>query len=202
MNGIGVVIGIALLLLALEAVFFLAIFRWLSDGRRQRERDFATLDRERGELLTLQDSLRRETQAAHALAHDTVERLNLLGAQVHAEWGDMENQLRKTLDEVASQTRETLDTHVENVVRHRMALEKVVNDAHHHEKKLTDTLKKSERILRFFDKSVSIDDVLKDIQTEKYAEARSLMQGGVDASAIARKLGLSLNEVVLLSHLR
>lgn len=202
MNLMGIVITITMVLLAVEALFFLAIYRWLADGRRRRERDFAILDRERNELLKLQGTLKQDVAAAQTLARETVEKLTLLGAQVNAEWTDVEAKLQTTLSEVSRSTQETLDSHVERVVRHKMALEKAVHEARHHEQSLGETLKKAERLLRFFDRNVSVDDVLKDIQTEKYAEARTLMDQGVEASTIARKLGLSLNEVVLLSHIR
>lgn len=188
------------LMLALEAVFFAYCFRWLSAGKRERERDFALLDRERQELLALQRALADQGAQASTFAQETTRELQRLGSAVHAEWNEAESRLGDAIADVEGRVRGLLDGALEELARQRMALEKADANGERVVAALEDRTMRAQRLLRFFDKNVPADAIAKELQMEKYSEARELLRGGLEASAIARKLGLSLSEIDLLSR--
>lgn len=202
MNTFGVIIAIAFVLVAIEGIFFLTCFRWLSAGKRQREKEFARLDQERIELLELQSSLVRDVQQAKQISEETLKKLTHVGAEAHAEWLEVSERVNAVLTEVEDRTRILLDENLTHVNKHRLALEKSCKDGELLVSKLGDSVIGARRLLRLFDQSVPSDEILKELQTDKYSEARKLLSNGIEASLVSKKLGLSMSEVALLSHMR
>ena len=200
MNQFWVLLLVGSLMLALEAAFFLYCFRWLSAGKRQRERDFALLDRERQELLQLQRALAEQGAQASTFASETTRELQRLGSAVHAEWNEAEARMGDCIADVEGRVRGLMEGSLEELARQRMALEKAEADGVRLATDLEDKMQRAARLLRFFDKNVPTETIAKELQMEKYSEARNLLRNGQEASAIARKLGLSLSEIDLLSR--
>ena len=79
MNTIVVLSIFGFVFLLLEALFFMSCFRWLSNGRRIREREFSKLDQERGELVELQQAVSRELAQAKKISEETLSKLKRVG---------------------------------------------------------------------------------------------------------------------------
>jgi hypothetical protein len=183
-------------------LFFVFCFRWLSAGKKQREKDFSRLDNERNELLQLQEALRSDMQETKHLAENTLQKLRLLGAESHQEWLEMRAGVDGAAQEFQESSKIILDESVATITRQKLGLEKVVKTAGERERVLVDRLKDVERVLKILDRNAPVEQVLKDIQADKYSEAREMLNQGIDPSQISRKLALSLNEVSLLSRVR
>lgn len=197
-----IVIAIAAGLFILEGLFFLYCTRWLASGKKLREREFARLDSERAELLELQQALAHDVAQAKQLAQETLGKLNKIGADAHAEWNDMASKIDSILGEVEKQTADLLAHQSTLATKHRLALEKACKDGVETNAMLNETLRSTKKILKFFDKNIPTEQIVKDIQAEKYSDARKMIEQGVDASAIAKKLGISHSEVALLVTLK
>lgn len=191
----------ALVLLVLEGVFFLTCFRWLSSGKRAREREFARLDSERSELVELQQAVARDLREAKKLSEETLVKLKRVGADAHEEWIEMNRKCEHLVTELEDKLRELADVSVGQINRQKMQLEKTIQVAGQTHDRLTESAADARKILRFLDENVPSDEVLKELQAEKYAEARRLIQDGKEIAAICRKLGLSQSEVQLLSYM-
>lgn len=202
MNSAVFVIAVAFLLLAAELAFFLYCFRWLSSGKRLREREFARLDSERAELLELQAALMADLKNAKRLSEDTLGRLNRIGAEANAEWNEMIEKVESVVVEVEARTQKLMDGTLSQLHRHRLGLEKASKDGEIANAKLQETIAGARKILRLFDKSVPSEQIFKDLQTEKYAQAKKMLTDGVEATEVARKLSMSHSEVTLLSFMR
>ncbi len=202
MDTIFIVSTAAALFLLMEILFFGYTFRWLSSGKRQREKDFARLDDERRELLQLQSALKNDMTETRKISDETLKKLRLLGTETHQEWIEMRSDLEKSIEQFQTVSEKVMEETVSSITRHKLALEKAIKISVEREKSLAERLCEVNRVLKTIDKSVPVEQILKDIQSEKYGEARDLLNRGVDAPIIARKLGLSLNEVALLSHMR
>lgn len=193
------VFGVVFLLL--EAVFFMTCFRWLSSGKKAREREFVRLDAERSELVELQQAVARELKDAKRLSEETLVKLKRVGADAHAEWTEMNKKCEILVLELEGKLNSLSDTSVNQMNRQRMILEKSIQIAEQTNVTLCESTANAKKILRFLDESVPSDEVLKELQAEKYAEARRLIQEGKDLGVICRKLGLSQSEVQLLSYM-
>ncbi len=185
-----------------EIVFVLYCYQWLSKGKRTREREFARLDSERAELLELQSALASEMREAKALGEETVKKLRSIGADAHAEWTEMLQKLDVVMGNVEGRAKKLVDEKMGILGKQRLTLDKSSQQAEEANDQLIDTLEKAERLLRFFDQSMPAEEVVKELQSEKYALARTLLLSGQDASVVSRKLGLSQSEVALISHMR
>jgi hypothetical protein len=187
--------------LMLEALFFMSCFRWLSNGKKIREREFMRLDQERSELLELQQSVSMELAQAKKISEETLSKLKRVGADAHAEWTEMTHKCELLLKELEEKSRELTENSLNHVNRQRMQLEKSVQVASQTSTELNEATNNAKRILRFLDENVPSDEILKELQAEKYAEARRLIQEGKELGSICRKLGLSQSEVQLLSYM-
>lgn len=201
MNTIAVVSIFGFIFLLLEAVFFMSCFRWLSSGKKLREREFARLDQERAELMELQQSVSRELSQAKKISEDTLTKLKRIGADAHDEWVEMTHKCDELMKILEKQSSELSENTINNVNRQRMQMEKSIQLANQTANALDESTASAQRVLRFLDENVPSDEILKELQAEKYSEARRLINEGTDLSAICRKLGLSQSEVQLLSYM-
>lgn len=83
----------------------------------------------------------------------------------------------------------------------RMNVEKVAQNAGRVHENLSYSIEKAQKTLKLFDVDVPIEQVLKEVQTNKYSEAKKLLLQGRDASSVAKDLGMSVSEVVMVSSL-
>lgn len=201
MNSIVIISTIAALFLFLEVAFFIICFRWLSNGQKKREKEFMRLDSERGELVDLQQAVSRELQEAKRLSEETVGKLKRIGADAHAEWNEMTHKCESLLADLEERLRTLSDASVQQINRQKMQIEKSIQVAENTNSNLAESTQNAKKILRFLDENVPSDEVFKELQAEKYAEARRLIHDGKDLATICRKLGLSQSEVQLLSYM-
>ena len=202
MSLLAIVASLGALFLLLEGLFFLYCFRWLSAGRSQRARDFLRLDAERAELLDLQSALSADVRDAKRMSEDTLGRLSRLGAEASAEWHDMMERMESLLHEVETRARETSERSLSDIHRGRLTLDKGLRDAQVLQNSLDERVQKARALLRFFEKNVHTDEIVKELQAEKYESARKLLSDGNETSVICKKLGLTQSEVALLSYVR
>ena len=199
MNYIALLLCIGLALFAFQTIFFLTCMKWLKSGKLKRDKEFAILDSERAQLIEIQATLGQEVREAKKLASETLNKLMVIGSEAHAEWEDVTKKINSVLVEVDKHSEIILEANISNLSMRSMALEKIMKDAEVLNESLILSTKKAQKILKLFDSSVPTEEIFKEIQTEKYAEAKKLLLEGVEASAVVKKLGMSMTEVLLLS---
>lgn len=199
MNYVLLLICIGFVLFVFQVVFFLTCIKWLKSGKLKRDKEFAILDAERAQLIDMQALLSNEVKEAKKLASDTLNKLMVIGSEAHAEWEDVTKKINSVLVEVDKHSEMLLEENLSNLNMKTLALEKIIKDAQILNDNLVSTTKKAQKILRLFDATVPSEDIFKEIQTEKYAEAKKLLQDGIEASDVSRRLGMSMSEVLLLS---
>ncbi|RDB37072.1 hypothetical protein [Spirobacillus cienkowskii] len=199
MNYVLLLICIGFVLFVFQVVFFLTCIKWLKSGKLKRDKEFAILDAERAQLIDMQAMLSNEVKEAKKLASDTLNKLMVIGSEAHAEWEDVTKKINSVLVEVDKHSEMLLEENLSNLNMKTLALEKIIKDAQILNENLIASTKKSQKILRLFDATVPPEDIFKEIQTEKYAEAKKLLQDGIEASDVSRRLGMSMSEVLLLS---
>lgn len=199
MNTILIQVCMGVVLFVFQAIFFVSCLKWLSGSKKKKDKEFAILDKERAKLIELQNQLKDDMAEAKKLADDTLKKLKLIGAEAHAEWDDMTKKINEVLIEVDSHSEKLLESNISQLNLQRMSLDKSIQNAVHMNDAIQAALLKGHKFLKLFDKDVSPSDVLNELQTTKYADAKKMLCDGVDASSISKKLGLSLGEIVTLS---
>lgn len=191
----------AAVFLLLEVAFFLACFRWLSNGKKLREKEFTRLDQERNELIELQEAVSNELAQAKQISADTLAKLRKVGADAHNEWTEMTQKCESLLGEIELKSQELVAEATSKMNKTTMQIEKSTQIAMNTAAELQEATQSAQKLLRFLDESVPSDEIFKELQAEKYAEARRLIFEGAEVSSICRKLGLSQSEVQLLSYM-
>lgn len=199
MNYVALLLCIGFVLFLSQVFFFFICIKWLKSGKIKRDKEFAILDAERAKLIEVQATLTEEVTQAKKLAGETLNKLMLIGSEAHAEWEDVTKKINSVLVEVEKHSEAILDVNISNLNMKSMALEKVIREADNINQNLLVSIKKAQKILRLFDSSVPTEEIFKEIQNEKYAEAKNLLRQGIEASEIVKKLGMSMSEVMLLS---
>ncbi|KAB8027731.1 hypothetical protein [Fluviispira multicolorata] len=199
MNSIAIVLCIGIFLFIIQSIFIIFCLRWLASGKRKRDKEFAILDSERGQLIEMQSALSQEVQDAKKLANDTLNKLRIIGSEAHAEWEDVTKKINSVLLEVDKHSGIILEDNLSKLAMRSMSVEKIMKDAQLINEKIVENTRKAQKVLKLFDTNVPNEEIFKEIQSEKYFEAKKLLSEGVDASVVVKKLGLSMSEVVLLS---
>lgn len=199
MNSVLIIAGMGVALFIFQAIFFITCIKWLANSKKKREQEFALLDKERAKLIGLQSQLKEDVSEARKLADETLKKLKLIGAEAHAEWNDMTKKIHEVLVEVDSHSEKLLENNISKLNLQRMSLDKTVQDATHINETLTLATLKGQKFLKLFDAGLPTEDILKELQTNKYSEAKKMLSDGMDASFISKKLGISLGEIVTLS---
>jgi hypothetical protein len=191
----------AAVFIVLETVFFLACFKWLSNGKKLREREFNRLDQERAELVELQAAVSSELTQAKKISEETLSKLRKVGADAHDEWIEMTQRCESLLTDIEMKSKELVNDAISKMNKTTMQIEKSTQLAMNTSTDLKESTQSAQKLLRFLDESVPSDEIFKELQAEKYAEARRLIYEGAEVSSICRKLGLSQSEVQLLSYM-
>ena len=199
MNTVLIMVCIGVALFIFQSIFFISCVKWLASSKKKRDREFALLDKERAKLIELQGQLKDDISEARKLADDTLKKLKLIGAEAHAEWEDMTKKIHEVLIEVDSHSEKLLENNISKLNLQRMSLDKSVQNAHQINEILTIATLKGQKFLKLFDSGLPTDEILKELQTNKYTDAKKMLSDGMDASIISKKLGLSMGEIVTLS---
>ncbi|MES2616124.1 MAG: hypothetical protein V4591_12015 [Bdellovibrionota bacterium] len=199
MNTVLILVCIGVALFIFQCVFFITCIKWLASSKKKRDREFALLDKERAKLIELQSQLKEDISVAKKLADETLKKLNLIGAEAHAEWEDMTKKINEVLIEVDSHSEKLLENNISKLNLQRMSLEKSSQTAAQINEALHIATLRGQKLLKLFDSGIPTEEILKELQINKYADAKKMLVEGVDASFVSKKLGLSMGEVVTLS---
>lgn len=185
---------------AIEVGFFALIYKMFHGAKRDREKEFALLDRDRAELLNLQEELLQTTRKADAATKDSLAKLNKIGAKAHLEWTEMTTKIEEVMVEIERRSQDLIDTSLKQLNRKKHEAAHLINEIEELRKLLGQDLQNAKKVLRFFDTKVDLDTALDDLRLDKYTEAKQLLNEGLQATEISRRLGLSLREVALVAH--
>ena len=199
MNSILVLVCIGVCLFLFQCFFFMTCIKWLSNSKKKRDQEFAILDRERAKLIELQGHLKDDIYEAKKLADETLKKLKLIGTQAHAEWEEMTKKINEVLIEVDSHSEKLLENNITKLNLQKMALDKCTLKAQQIHDAIILVTVKGHKILKLFDTGLPADEIFKELQTNKYSDAKKMLSDGIDASIVSKKLGLSMGEIVTLS---
>lgn len=199
MNTVVVLICLGAFLFVLQTIYFMSCSRWLATSKRKCDKEWATFETEKSRLLQLHAQVKKEMIEAKKTSTETLHKLQFLGSEAYAGWADVTKKISDLLAEVDSHSKTALDRHLSQLNLAKMAVEKLTSDARHTHDHLAETNQRAETLLKLFDSGLPTEEILKDLQAQKYTEAKRMLAQGHDASAIAKNLGMSLGEVITLS---
>jgi hypothetical protein len=115
------------------------------------------------------------------------------------EWQNIALKVHELVELVDHKSKDILEANIMQASKVNLQLAKTCKTAEHLQEALEESRKNTHKTLRLLDQNVQADDLLKQIQTEKYTEAKELLLKGIEPHVISKKLGISMGELILLS---
>ena len=190
-------IGVGLFLL--QIAFFISCVKWIKGTQGKREKEFVLLDRERGELNTLRKSISADLARAEELSQETLQKLKALASQADYEWETLTSKISEVGPLLEAQSKKIITESLQEANKSSLYLSKLCKQGEHIQIGLEDAVIRSQKLLRVIGSNAPTDELLNDIQDEKYAEARRMLSEGIEAHQVSKKLGITLGEVILIS---
>jgi hypothetical protein len=92
-----------------------------------------------------------------------------------------------------------MDEQLKILSKQILAIEKLVKQSKETQGSLSQSIKKAHTLLKLFDNKAPTEDIIRELQADKYSKAKELLKEGKEASLISKKLGMSMSEVLLIS---
>jgi type I site-specific restriction endonuclease len=199
MNPIFFTIYIGLGLFFLQAIGFSACLKLTRREKNKRDKEFALIDKERLELTKLENILKEDLAQARLMSDTILQKLKDLSNQAEMEWQNIALKVHELVELVDHKSKDILEANIMQASKVNLQLAKTCKTAEHLQEALEESRKNTHKTLRLLDQNVQADDLLKQIQTEKYTEAKELLLKGIEPHVISKKLGISMGELILLS---
>lgn len=180
-------------------VILLAIVLRLGRQRINSLEILKELHEEKRHLKELQATFREETLQFQAQAKDLHQKMSQLATEAEMEIKSSSSVLSAELDRLLAGLSQKLEFSVEGITRHRSAISALIQKSQRERQLLNKSVSKAEKLLKFFNGKVPVDEVLEEIEDKKYVDARHLLAKGLTAEEVASEVGLSLSEVNLLA---
>lgn len=177
----------------MAAVFFL--------NRRQDAHGalMEELTEERRLLAELRTSVQEELENAQGKARETLDKAMRLATEAEQEVKTGGTTIATELESVIGQLTGRFEEPLKELTRKQSYLESLLKRVEQEKAVLTKLVTRGEKIMKFFDQRVSVEQVLDEIEDKKYADARSLLARGKTPAVVASELGMTETEVRLVA---
>ena len=159
------------------------------------------LTEERRLLAELRNAVQEELEAAQAKARTTLEKAMLLATEAEHEVKSGGQTIAQEMEQVVSELTLKFVDPLKDLSRKQATLESLLRRVEEEKARLTKLLIRGEKICRFFDERIPYEDVIAEIEDQKYTDARLLLARGKPPTVVATELGISETEVRLVAGL-
>jgi AraC-like DNA-binding protein len=202
MNLSFIILIVSLSCLGIEVLFAFSFLGWMKSNRSEKEKNLQFLNKERKELRELQGSIHSEFQQYSEAQKAESQKLLQIGAQVESQWLEIQAkmlEIQSHLDQKSSQLLQEIQNQTGQCsnqfsLAHRKA--QLLLD------KVDEKNKQIQEVMDTLSLDLSQDDILEMLKTQKYEKAKIELRNGAQASDIAKRLGLSMSEVALISSMQ
>jgi regulatory protein YycI of two-component signal transduction system YycFG len=157
------------------------------------------LTEERRLLAELRTSVQEELENAQGKARETLEKAMKLATEAEQEVKSGGQTIAQDLESVIGQLTGRFEEPLKELTRKQSYLESLLKRVEQEKVVLTKLITRGEKVMKFFDQRVSVEQVLDEIEDKKYADARSLLARGKTPAIVASELGMTESEVRLVA---
>ncbi len=169
----------------------------------QRQRpDFSLLQditQERNQLAELRQSVHEELESAQNRSRQFLDKINQIAAEAEMEVKSGKDTLTGQLTGIFDEFSKKLDKPLEEINKKQISLEQTFRKIEREKSLLKMLLSRAEKVCKFFDQRVSVDEVMEELEDKKYTDARKLLTQGISVEQVAKDLGMAESEVRLVS---
>lgn len=158
--------------------------------------------REKTELVRLKDQLKAELAEQKDQHRKQMTKITAIAAEMDMDVQTFKDTIGQDLDQMLTGFTAKCEEQQNKARKHNFALEAMIKSCDEQHKLLLRSIKRAERLTKFFAKDLPYEDIIADLTTKKYQDARAMMTSGVPAHQVARELGLTDSELQVMAKAR
>ncbi len=160
--------------------------------------DLAEMMEERNLLQQMRDEIRAELESTSKLSKTNILEISRLSGEVEQEIKNSGQQIAQGVEAIVSEMGAKLHPTLQELQEHRNALEMLSRKLERQKLTLEKTLDRAESFTKYLSGAIPADEILRDLETKKYSDARHLLSQGFTTDQVAKELGLHEQEVRLI----
>jgi|GEM_PF-870258 signal transduction histidine kinase len=188
-------------LVILDVALITAVFV-LSRKQDEQGEIVSELTEERRAISEIRQAVTEELESAQARLRATVDRVGHLAAEAEHEVRTGSQTLKSEVDSLVSQLSTRFEGPLKELARRQQYLETLMRQLDQNKTMIQKVIARGEKMVKLFDERIPFEDVIKELEDKKYADARYMISQGVAPLKVARDLGISEQEVLLLAGFR
>ncbi len=185
-------------LLLIDTIMIAMIYQWMKN-RVDPVEILKDVGQEKKELKRLRDEVTAELQQARSYNKQVLEKVSTIAAEIELEVKNYGDLLAKEMDGVVEKLKGELVAPLDTVKKRQVALDGLLKRSEQERKLLQRSLMRAEDLSRFFTEKLPYDEVLKELEDKKYADARFYLSKGMKPQEVAMELGIPESEVALIA---
>lgn len=156
------------------------------------------LTEERRAIMEIKNDFTKETLNMREENKKQYDQIVQAAAEFERETHMSKTTISSHLQEIIDDFTKKLEPPIIEITKKHHLLESTLKKADLEKNRLISSIKKAEKICRFFQNEIPYQELLKDIEFKKYEDARKLITQGYSSDKIARELDINTSEVELI----
>lgn len=157
---------------------------------------------EKAEMIRIRDELRAQLSQHNDKQRQELAKITAIAAEMDMDVQTFKDTISQDLDQMLNQFTDNCKEQQNKARKHNFALEAMIDSCTEKHKLLLRSIKRAERLTKFFAKDLPYEDIIADLTTKKYQDARAMITSGVPAHQVAKELGLSDSELQVMAKAR
>jgi predicted transcriptional regulator len=191
----------ALILIFLFDVALLFAFLYLNKNQGVSSDLLLEITDERRKISELTETLRNEIQQNQIRSKENLNKVAHLAAEAEQEVKNSGETLAKNMQDLIQEFTTNCELPLNELAKRHASLESIYKKIEREKNNLAKLISRSENLVRFFQDHLPYEEVIKDIEIKKYADARQLLTQGMTPEKVASELGLSSSVVQMMRGL-
>ena len=188
-------IGIMLAVLAVADVILVVAFLRLQKRQFDNQNVIRELTEERSLLADLRDSVRNELMAAQSQARATRDQVQVLATEAEQEVKRGVEQITREAEGIVSNIAGKLEKPFQELTNKQHFLMKLAKDAESQRELLSRVVTRAEHAAKLLQSAEKWEDIVEELESRRYHDIRAMLAKGLSAEKISKELGVSENEV-------
>lgn len=190
---------ILIILLLIVDVVLLGVLYFIGKRRINPVEVISELNEERRLLKEMRENIREEMEIAlnKSMAH--VDKMHTVATEVEMEVRTGSETLKSELETLIKEMAIRVDEPMKELTRRKTSLQAVLRKVDKEKQLLLKALERGEKLVGFFGKETSYEEIIRDIQDKKYEDARHLLAKGMATAKVAMETGLPEHEIRMIA---
>ena len=137
--------------------------------------------------------------AGQSKNRSSVDKLSKVATEAEYEIKIAKEEMEKEIDKVLTKLSDRISDPLNKLSKRQASIETLLKKVDREKIVLQKSVSRAEKLAKFFKKDVPYEEVLKDIEDKKYADAKHLLSMGYKPKQVAQELGMPISEVNFLA---